>query len=85
MVSQAFKEIPKTVRTQFSCLICFEIFSDNEIEAIQQEFPMGLKKEQWLEVYQHAVEGDHNFLYYNMQKPKRLRIMKNFSKVLLFK
>ena len=46
---------------------------------------MGLKKEQWIEVYQHAVEGDHNFLYYNMQKPKRLRIMKNFSKVLLFK
>lgn len=50
-----------------------------------EEYPMGLRKEQWLEVYNHAVEGDHNFLFYDIQKPKNLRIMKNFAKLLYYK
>jgi hypothetical protein len=85
MVSQAYKEIPKTVRTNFSCLILFEIFSDSELDAIYNEYPMGLKREQWEEVYQYAVSGDHNFLWYNMQRPKALRLMKNMNEVLFFK
>lgn len=84
MVSQAFKEIPKTVRTNFSCLILFEIFSDGELDAIYTEFPMGLKRPQWEEMYQHCIEGDHNFLFYNMQRPKHLRLMKNLTEVLFF-
>jgi len=82
MVSQAYKELPKTVRTNFSCLIIFEIPNDKEIEVIQEENPMYLKKNQWMELYEHAVEGDHDFLFINYQKPKRLRLMKNFSHVL---
>lgn len=85
MVSQAFKEIPKTVRTQFSCLILFEIYSDSEIWAIYDEFPMGMKKDQWRMMYDHAIQEDHAFLFYNIQKPKRLRCMKNFDKVLFIK
>jgi len=85
MISQAYKEIPKTVRTNFSCLILFEIYSDAELEAIYNEYPMGMKKDQWLQTYHYAVEGDHNFLFYNMKRPKRLRIMKNFDQYLFFK
>ena len=84
MVSQAFKEIPKTVRTNFSCLILFEIFSDSELDAIYSEFPMGLKRQQWEEMYHHCVSEDHAFLYYNMQRPKHLRLMKNLTNVLFF-
>lgn len=84
MVSQAFKEIPKTVRTNFSCLILFEIFSDAEIEAIYSEFPMGLRRDAWEEMYRHCVSDDHGFLFYNMQKPKQLRCMKNLTNVLFF-
>lgn len=84
MVSQAFKEIPKTVRTNFSCLILFEIFSDSEIEAIYNEFPMGLKRTQWDEMYSYCVSGDHSFLYYNMQRPKHLRLMKNLNEVVFY-
>lgn len=80
MVSQAFKEIPKTIRTQFSALIAFEILSEAEIKALYEEFPMGLKFNDWLQVYNYCVSGDFNFLYYNMQiKEKRLRIMKCFD------
>lgn len=82
MVTQAYKEIPKTVRTQFSCLIVFEIPNEREVEVIFEENPMYLKRDDWMEVYQHAVDGDHNFMFLNYQKPKRLRIMKNFQKVL---
>lgn len=89
MVSQAFKEIPsrrifnlETVRTQFSCLIIFEIANEREVETIYEENPMYLKRDDWMEVYRHAVDGDHNFMFLNYQKPKRLRIMKNFQKVL---
>ena len=39
-ITQAYKEIPKTVRTNFSCLILFEIFSDAELDVIYDEFPM---------------------------------------------
>ena len=81
MVSQGYKEIPKLVRTCYSCLILFEIMSDKEIECILEEFPMGMKAEQWLECYKHCVDGEYNFLYYNMMRPKNERIMKNFDHV----
>ena len=67
MVSQAFKEIPKTVRTQFSCLIIFEIPNEREVEVIYEENPMYLKRDDWMEVYHHAVSGDHSFLFLNYQ------------------
>lgn len=88
MVTQAYilftryKEIPKTVRTQFSCLIVFEIANEKEVLAIYEENPMALKHNDWVEVYEHATEGDHDFMFINYQKPKRLRIMKNFQSVL---
>lgn len=82
MVSQAYKEIPKTVRTNFSALIIFEIPNDKELAVIREEHPNYLKKKQWYELYEHAVSGDHDFLFINYQKPKRLRMMKNFSNVL---
>ena len=82
MVSQAYKELPKTVRTNFSSIIIFEIPNDKELEVIQEENPMYMKKKDWYELYEYAVDGDHDFLYINYQKPKRLRMMKNFSEVL---
>ena len=85
MVTQAYKEIPKTVRTQFSCLIVFEIPNENEIKVIYEENPVGYKMLQWMQIYNHAVEGDHNFLFINYQKPKKLRMMKNFQEILFIK
>lgn len=84
MVSQAYKEIPKTIRTNFSCLIIFESPNDKEIQAIYEENSLYLKFSQWMEAYQFATDGDHDFLFINYQKPKRLRMMKNFDQVLFF-
>lgn len=84
MVSQGYKEIPKTVRTNWSCLLIFEIPNDKEIEVIYEEFSMGLKRDNWMEVYNYAVSGDHDFFFMNYQKEKRLRMMKNFDEVLFY-
>lgn len=85
MVTQAYKEIPKLVRTNFSALIIFEIVNEKEIEVIYEENPMKLKRDVWDQVYSFATEGDHDFLFINYQKTKRLRLMKNFQHVLYFK
>ena len=43
---------------------------------------MGFKKNDWLEMFEHATKDDYAFLYLNSKKPRRLRCMKNFEKVL---
>ncbi len=79
MVTQAYKEIPKTVRTQFSCLLFFEIANDRELRVIYEEYTLSLKLPDWMEIYEHCTQDDYDFMFINYQKPKRLRIMKNFS------
>lgn len=82
MVSQGYKEIPKTIRTNWTALIVFEIGNEKEIEVIYEEWPMSLSRDDWMELYKYATSGDHSFLYINFQKPKRLRMMKNFDQYL---
>lgn len=85
MVSQAYKEIPKTVRTQFSCLVVFEIPNESEIKAIYEENPMNLGFDRWMELYTEATSGEHDFMYINYQQhDKHKRIMQNFSRYLFF-
>lgn len=79
MVTQAYKEIPKTVRTQYSCIVFFEIANEKELEVIYQDFPMGYKYEDWLKIYHYCTQGDHDFCFIDFQKPKHQRIMKNFD------
>jgi Poxvirus A32 protein. len=80
MVSQGYKEIPKTVRTNWTALILFAIANDAEVKVIYEEFAMGLKLDVWLQVYAYCTEQDYGFMYLNTKKKeKRLRIMKNFD------
>lgn len=85
MVSQGYKEIPKTPRCNWTCLILFEIWNDTELECIYEENPMGMTRDQWMSAYKHATEDDYSFLFYNIQRPRALRVMKNFDQVMYFK
>jgi hypothetical protein len=85
MVSQGYKEIPKTIRTNWTSLIVFEIGNEQEVFVIYQEYAMGLTYDDWLQVYKHATDEDHSFLFINFQKPKRMRMMKNFTNYLFIK
>ena len=81
MVTQAYKEIPKTIRVNYTCVILFEICNDKELETIHEEYPMGcIDKDKWLQMYNYATKEPFHFMYYNMQeKDKRKRVMKNFE------
>lgn len=79
MITQAYKEIPKTVRTQFSCLILLKIFSEKEKEVIMEEYPMDMYKDKWQQVYEHCTNEPYTFLYFNSQKPIGQRVMKCFD------
>lgn len=85
MVSQAYREIPKTVRTNFTCLILFKIFNEKEKEAIHEEYPMDVKKDQWEQIYDYCTKEPHGFLYFNIMKPHGKRVMRNFDQILFYK
>lgn len=84
MISQAYKEITSTVRTNFTCMIIFEIANDAEVKKIYEENTVGLKEHAWLEVYNHCVSEPFGFMYFNHQKKKDVRVMKNFEKYINF-
>ena len=79
MVSQAYKEIPKTIRTNFTALITFEIPNEAELKVVYEENPVGMKREAWDQAYRYCVEGDYDFMYINVKRPRHLRVMKNFE------
>lgn len=85
MVSQGYKEIPKTIRTNWSALILFEIANDKEVECIYEENTMGMHKDEWMEMYKYAIKEPYSFLYMNAFKPKHLRCMKRFDTYLFHK
>lgn len=82
MVSQGYKEIPKTVRTNWTAIIVFGIGNEKEIEVIYEEFGMKLKSKDWLEMYRYATDDEYGFLYLNLFKPNGLKVMKNFDEYL---
>ncbi len=82
MVSQGYKEVPKTIRTNWTGLIVFEIGNEKEVQVVYEEFSMGLPFRDWIDVYRHATKDEHSFLYINFQKPRHLRLMKNFTNYL---
>ena len=85
MVTQAYKEIPKMIRTQFSCIILLKIFSEGELKAISEEMPMDMFQKQWFECYNFCTSEQYSFLYFNSQQPLGLRVMKKFDQVVKFK
>lgn len=81
MVTQSYKEIQKTIRTQWSGLLVYEIGNEQEIFVIYEEYSMGLNFKEWLEVYRYCTDKDYSFMFINFQKPKNERIMRNFEEV----
>lgn len=79
MVSQGYKEIPKTVRVNWTALITFEIANEAELKVVYEENTLGMKRDVWDQVYRYCVQGDYDFMYLNVKRPRHLRVMKNFE------
>ncbi|KAI8994309.1 hypothetical protein BC832DRAFT_537596 [Gaertneriomyces semiglobifer] len=79
LVSQAYREIPKTVRVNLTALILFEVTNESELKALYEENTCGMTWEVWVRAYRYCTEQDYDFMYINYKKPKKLRVMKNFD------
>jgi energy-coupling factor transporter ATP-binding protein EcfA2 len=77
-VTQAYREIPKTTRTNSNCLILFHIDNEEELATIYQEFPMGMKWHEWIKVVTYVTtRTPFSFITFNLQTsdPNRRIIM----------
>lgn len=83
IVTQAYKAIPRTIRTQCDSLIIFNIPNLTELKVIYEENPETLNEKEWMKVYKIATEGDYNFLYINNRMPRGHTLFKNFESALL--
>lgn len=84
MVSQGYKEIPRTIRTNWSALILFEIANDKEVFCIYEENTMGLKIKPWIEIFEHCTKEPYGFMYLNSKGVRGKRVMKNFDNFLQY-
>ena len=79
MVSQGYKEIPKTVRINASVLILFDIANQAELQSIYEENNAGLTKEEWFRIYRLCTAEPFNFMMINYKLPKPERIWHNLD------
>ncbi len=84
MVSQGYKEIPKTIRTGWTCLLIYKIGNMKELEVIYEEFQMDLSWDEWFQLYQEATRGKHDFMFLDMYGPDDMRMRKGFDKALMY-
>lgn len=84
MVSQGYKEIPKTIRTGWTCLLIYKIGNMKELEVIYEEYPMDLKWDEWLALYNSATKEKHDFLFIDMYGPDEYRMRRGFDKALIY-
>jgi glycerophosphoryl diester phosphodiesterase len=79
-VAQAYKEIPKTTRTNANAVILFRIDSEEEMATIYSEYPMGMKWHQWEKVVTHYTKEPYSFIMFNLQTSNPdYRVISNFN------
>lgn len=82
IVTQAYKAVPKTIRSNCNALILFEIPNLAELKVIYEENPEGLTEKEWLQVYKYCTSEPFSFMYSNNKFPKGMRIYKNFDSLI---
>lgn len=83
IITFGYKEVPKTNRTAYRALSIFKIDNFKELECIYEENPLGLNRDNWQVLYEHATETLHDFLFIN-RRIEDFPAMKNMDQVLFF-
>jgi hypothetical protein len=84
MMSQGYKEIPKTIRTGWTCALIYKIGNMKEIEVIYEEFQMDLSFDEWFELYRFATQEKHDFLFLDYYAEDHLRMRRGFDQGLVY-
>jgi ABC-type lipoprotein export system ATPase subunit len=83
IVTQAYKAIPRTIRTCMMQCVLFDIGSMQELKLIYEDRADCLDEKTWMEVYRHAVKDKpFSFLYFNYKFPPGQRFYKRFEKMI---
>lgn len=83
IVTQAYKAIPRTIRTCMMQIILFDIGSMMELKLIYEDRADCLDEKTWMEVYKYAVKDKpYSFLYFNYKFPPGERFYKRFEKLI---
>jgi hypothetical protein len=85
LVTQAYKMIPKSIRTNCNCMILFRIPNLMELKMIYEENPEGLNEQEWMQKYEEATNENFSFMYINNKFPKNQTIFKNLDQPLFNK
>ncbi len=85
MVAQGYKEVPRTIRTNWTALCFFDIANDKEREVIYEENTGGLARDVWDKAYRYCTSGKYDFMYINSKMEKGERIWRNFEEMITFK
>ena len=83
IVTQAFKAIPKTIRTNCNAMILFDIASKAELKSIYEELG-DVEEDVWYKMYKYCIEEPFSFMYYNNKFPKKERYHKRFESKLVY-
>jgi hypothetical protein len=78
-VTQAYKMIPKSIRTNCNCMILFRIPNLKELQVIYEENPEGYNEQEWMQLYDEATSENFSFLYINNKFPKGQTMFKNLD------
>jgi hypothetical protein len=84
---QSYKSIggglPRGIRSQATWIMLFKTKDSGELEDIQEECSGEISKEKFMEVYEEATQGDHNFLFIDFHPKEKYKMFrKNFNKYL---
>lgn len=86
IVTQAYKAIPRTIRTCMMQIVVFDIGSLMELKLIYEDRADCLDEKTWMAVYKYAVKDKpYSFLYFNYKFPPGKRFYKRFEKLIELK
>lgn len=81
---QSWAGLPKTLRLNSVVFLLFKTGNRRELYWIWENFGASIEFEQFMEMYSHAVEEKHSFLYIDTAPKKDyMRFRKGFNKYLL--
>lgn len=79
IVTQAYKAVPKTIRTNCNAVILFEIPNLQELKVVYEENPDGMNEKEWMATYRHCTAEPFSFMYINSKFKKGERVFRNFD------
>jgi hypothetical protein len=81
---QSYKSIggglPRGIRSHATWIMLFKTKDSAELLDIQEECSGEISKEKFMEVYEEATQGDHNFLFIDFSPKEKYKMFrKNFN------